>query len=94
MMIFTLMLGFAAGYVAPLVEPSVRKAMEDATLARLKIAEAEYDMLTLLLLLLLAAVLVWALDADGGAIALILGAILGMFGKRLLAAVTEKNGGA
>jgi hypothetical protein len=51
------------------------------------VAEGEFDLLTLLLMLLAAAVLVMLLGLNGGAIALLIGAILGVFGKRILAAI-------
>jgi len=88
-MLFTLILGAIAGYVAPMVEPQVRKAMQGANLSKLDVAEGEYDMLTLLLMLLAAAVLAYVFGT-GGAISLILGGIIGVFGKRLLAAATGK----
>jgi len=85
-MLITLILGACAGYFAPMVEPQVRKAMENVTLAKIEVAEGEFDMLTLLLMLLAAAVLALLLGLNGGAIALLVGAILGVFGKRILAA--------
>ena len=86
-MLMTILLGAVAGYTAPMVEPQVRKAMEGVTLSKIEVAEGEFDLLTLLLMLLAAAVLVMLLGLNGGAIALLIGAILGVFGKRILAAI-------
>jgi len=86
-MLFTVILGAVAGYVAPMVEPQVRKAMEGVTLSKIDVEDNEFDLLTLLVMLLAAAVLAMLLGLNGGAIALLIGAILGVFGKRILAAI-------
>lgn len=80
-MIFTFILGAVAGFATPYAEPHVRRAMEQVALAKIPISETEFDLLTLVLLLLVAAVL----TGGGSSLALIGGALLGVFGKRLVA---------
>lgn len=82
-MIFAFLLGAAAGVATPYAEPHVRKAMENVALKKLDVAEREMDLVTFALLLLLAAVV----SGSGNSIALMLGAILGVFGKRIVKAI-------
>ncbi len=89
-MTFTFLLGMAAGALTPLVEPNVRKAMEGLALARIEVRQTEMDLLTLILLLLLASLL----TGGGSSFALLLGALLGTFAKRILDAIQGNGGGA
>jgi hypothetical protein len=91
-MLLTLIFGFMAGYAVPLVEPSVRQAMRNVTLSQIEVADGEYDVLTLLLLMLAAAGLAAILGAEGGGVALVLGALSGVFGKRALDAAMGSKG--
>lgn len=86
-MIFTFALGALAGFATPYAEPHVRRAMEQVALAKIPISETEFDLLTLVLLLLVAAVV----TGGGSSIALVAGALLGVFGKRLLALIKGRN---
>ena len=91
-MIFTFLLGFAAGALTPFAEPAVRQALENVALSKIPVEKSEMDLLTLVLLLLAAAVL----TGGGSSLALLVGALLGVFGKRILAALqgrTRDNGG-
>lgn len=81
-------LGALAGFATPYVEPHVKAAMEQVALAKIPISETEFDLLTLVLLLLAAAVI----TGGGSSLALLAGALLGVFGKRLIAMAT--GGGA
>ncbi|GAB5446625.1 hypothetical protein [Gymnodinialimonas sp.] len=86
-MIFTFILGALAGFATPYLEPHVRRAMEQVALAKIPISESEFDLLTLVLLLLAAAVV----TGGGSSLALLAGALLGVFGKRLLALAQGKD---
>ena len=77
-------LGLIAGAVAPYAEPHVKRALEEALMATTPLDGAELRGLALALCLLVAALLGW-LITDGGAVALTLGAVLGVFGPRLAA---------
>jgi len=87
-MIITFILGLIAGFVTPMLEPVVRQALENVTLAKSQVSESEFDLLTLILLLLVAALI------TGGdhAFALLLGALVGVFAKRLIAIAQGKGG--
>jgi len=87
-MIWTFFLGFAAGALTPFAEPMVRQALESVALSKIPVEQGEMDLLTLVLLLLAAAVL----SGGGSAFALLLGALLGVFGKRILAAIQSRKG--
>jgi hypothetical protein len=87
-MIFTFLLGLAAGALTPVAEPVVKQAMENVTLSKIPIERTEMDLLTLVLLLLAAALL----SGGGSSFALLLGALVGVFGKRILAAIQGRTG--
>lgn len=86
-MFITFILGALAGFATPYVEPHVRNAMEQVALAKIPISETEFDLLTLVLLLLAASLV----TGGGSSIALIVGALLGVFGKRLVALAQGKD---
>jgi hypothetical protein len=79
-MLFTFLLGAAAGFAVPYVEPHVKTAMEQVALAKIPISETEFDLLTLVLLLLVAALV----TGGGPSITLLVGALVGVFGKRII----------
>ncbi|MCG6904545.1 MAG: hypothetical protein LJE68_17890 [Rhodobacter sp.] len=79
----TLVLGIVAGVVTPYVEPHVRRILENALMAETPLTPAELRALALAICLL-AAALVSRLLASGGAVSLCLGAVLGVFGPRLI----------
>jgi hypothetical protein len=72
-MIFTFLLGLAAGALTPFAEPFVRQAMENVALSKtdIPVDRSEMDLLTLVLLLLAAALL----TGGGSSFALLLGAL-------------------
>lgn len=86
-MIVTFILGALAGFATPYVEPHVKRAMEQVALAKIPISETEFDLLTLVLLLLAAAVV----TGGGSSLALLAGALLGVFGKRILAVAQGRS---
>ena len=79
-MIFTFILGAIAGFIVPWVEPFVRQGIEQIALKEIPISDTEFDVLTLVLLLLLVSVLTFG----NSSIALLLGALLGVFGKNFV----------
>ena len=87
-MILTFVLGALAGIAVPYLEPHLRRALEQVALTKIPISETEFDLLTLVLLLLVAAIL----TGGGSSLALLAGALLGVFGKRIIAAI--QGGGA
>lgn len=89
-MILTFLLGVAAGFATPFVEPFVRDAIAKIALDEVPISDREFDLLTLVLLLLLAALL----TGGGSSLALLVGALVGVFGKRIVAAIQGKGGDA
>jgi uncharacterized membrane protein YczE len=82
-MIFTFLLGLAAGALTPMAEPHVHRAIESVALTKIQVERSEMDLVTLVLLLLLASVL----SGGGSSFALLAGALIGVFGKRILAAI-------
>lgn len=89
-MIFTFLLGALAGFAVPFAEPHVRRIVEQIALAELPVEDSEFDLLTLVLLLLLASLI----TGIGNSAALLLGALVGVFGKRIVAAIQGKGGDA
>ena len=87
-MFLSFLLGLLAGIAESYAEPHVKKAVEDVFDLSLPVEKSEFDMLTLLLLLA-AAGLVAALLSTAMFLPLLIGAFLGLFGKRLYAAATE-----
>lgn len=87
-MLLSFLLGLLAGYAEPFAEPHVKKAVEDVFDLSIPVEKSEFDMLTLLLLLAVAA-LIAALLATAVLWPLLIGAFLGLFGKRLYAAANE-----
>jgi hypothetical protein len=64
--------------------------IESLALARIEVEKSEIDLVTLVLLLLLAALL----SGGDDSFALLLGALLGIFGKRILDAIQGDGGRA
>ncbi|MCP3972528.1 MAG: hypothetical protein GY717_19840 [Rhodobacteraceae bacterium] len=79
----TLVLGLVAGAAAPYAERHVKRALESAAMAQTPLDAAELRALSLAVCLVLAAVLAWFL-AEGGAVPLTVGAVMGVFGPRLI----------
>lgn len=87
-MFFTFLLGAAAGFATPYVEPIVRQTVEQVARDRMTIGEHQFDTLTLVLLLLLAALVTGA----GGSVALLVGALVGVLAKPVIAAIQGSSG--
>jgi hypothetical protein len=79
-MIWSFLLGAVAGFVTPMVEPYVRRAMEGVALAKIPISDTEFDVLTLVILLIVAALLSFGAPT----LALLLGALVGVVGKHFI----------
>lgn len=88
-MLGTLILGALAGFVAPYAEDPLRGLLKTAMMADQPIDAAEMRGLALALCLLVAAILGNALSG-GGAIALTIGAVIGVFGPRVLARIQNR----
>ena len=89
-MIITFLLGALAGFAVPYAEPQVRRIVEQIALAELPVEDSEFDLLTLVLLLLLASLI----TGIGNSAALLVGALVGVFGKRIVAAIQGRGGDA
>lgn len=89
-MFLSFVLGVVAGYFVPAAEPYVKKAVEDVFDIAVPVERSEFDMLTLLILMASAA-LVQAIIGQVWALPLIIGAFLGLFGKRFYDALTTKT---
>jgi len=83
-MLGTLILGLIGGAAAPYAEPHVTRALEAAAMAETPLSTAELRALSLAICLLATALLAW-LVAENSAVALTAGAVLGVFGPRLMA---------
>ena len=79
----TLILGIVAGVAAPKMEHRVKRAVEDTLMAETPLHGVELRGISLYMCLLIAAVLSSILFS-GGAIALTLGCVIGIFGPRLM----------
>jgi hypothetical protein len=60
-------------------------------LTDIKLADTEFDLLCLLVLLMVAAFICAVIGVDSSAFLLCLGALLGMFGPRIWAAVMNRD---
>ena len=83
-MLGTLILGLIGGAVAPFAERHVKRALEAGLMAETPLSAAELRALSLAVCLLAAAVIAW-IFAGNSAVALTAGAVLGVFGPRLMA---------
>lgn len=92
-MLLTLILSIGAGFSVRYAEPKVRDALKNITLMDLAISDGQYDMLTLLLVLLVLVVLCTIFSIPTPAFLIILGAIVGVFGKQIFEAVRKGSGG-
>ena len=89
-MLATLILGIAAGAGAPYAEPNIKKALESILLADAPMTEMELRMFSFALCLVGAAVLAW-IFGNGSALALAIGAALGVFGPRIIERLKKRN---
>ena len=82
-MLGTLILGILAGLGALYAEPHVKKALENVVLAEDPISAMELRMFSFAVCLIAAAVLAW-IFGDDSALALAIGAAIGVFGPRAI----------
>ena len=90
-MILNLLLGAVAGFFTPMAEPHIRAALSKLALSEIPVGETEFDVLSLLTLLIGASVLVAILGEDSMAFPLLVGALGGLFGKRFVAAIKGRS---
>ena len=82
-MLGTLILGILAGVGAPYAEPHVKKALENVLLSDVPVTPMEMRMFSFSVCLIAAAILAW-IFGDDSALALVVGAALGVFGPRAI----------
>ncbi|QBX99765.1 hypothetical protein E2K80_02690 [Rhodophyticola sp. CCM32] len=82
-MLLNLVLGAIAGYLTPIAAPHIKRVLEDTFQVKPPPGEVDYDMLSLVTLLLAAAILVWLFGLNSMAFPLVLGALSGLFGKQI-----------
>ncbi|MDJ0827127.1 MAG: hypothetical protein QNJ16_16670 [Rhodobacter sp.] len=82
-MLGTLILGILAGLGAQYAEPHVKKALENVLLAEVPISDAELRLFSFSVCLIGAAILAWLFGNDS-ALALVVGAAIGIFGPRAI----------
>ena len=83
-MIWNLLFGLAAGLLNPMFEKWLEGVAESIWLGEIGLTEREWDLLSLVLLLMIAAVLMAILGINGMPFWLSLGALIGLFGRRIL----------
>ncbi|KNG94903.1 hypothetical protein [Pseudaestuariivita atlantica] len=88
-MILALILSIVAGAGVRIMEPVVRDTLKNVTLMDLAISDGQYDMLTLMLLLLAVIVLCTLFGIPTPAFLIVLGATVGVFGKQILDALRD-----
>ena len=89
-MLMTFFLGLGAGVLAPYAEPKVKDALESVMLADSPMTEKELTLFSLAICLVGAAILAW-IFGNGSALALAIGAALGVFGPRLADKIKGRN---
>ncbi len=89
-MLFTLILGIAAGAAAPFLEEQVKRGLENIVLADAPLTAPELRGATLALLLFGAAVFAW-LFGGGSAIALTLGGVIGVASPRIISRIQNRR---
>ena len=82
-MLGTVILGILAGVGAQYAEPHVKKALENVLLSDVPISAIEMRMFSFSICLIGAAVLAWIFGNDS-ALALVVGAAVGVFGPRAI----------
>ena len=87
----TLILGLVAGVAAPYSEPNIKRMLDSATLAETSLTDAELRGLALTICLLVAALVASVLTGGGGAVSLMVGAVLGVFGPRIIARFQSRS---
>ena len=82
-MLGTVILGLLAGVGAQYAEPHVRRALENVLLSDVPITPMELRMFSFAVCLIGAAILAWIFGNDS-ALALVVGAAIGVFGPRAI----------
>ena len=82
-MLATVILGIAAGAGAPYAEPHVKQTLEGMLMSDTTLSAMELRMLSFAVCLVLASMLAW-IFGNGSGFALAVGALLGVFGPRLI----------
>ncbi len=93
-MIASFLLALLAGFATPYLERPLGDALGRIEGMALWLGVPELRALTFGGLLLLAALLVWLLGADSSAFLLVLGGLLGLFGKDIVAFLRDPDGTA
>ena len=86
-MILNLILGVVAGLLVPRGERWLRAWAESLWMGRPPLDEREFDMAALLVILIVTSVVLAMLGAESSAFLLCLGALVGLFGKRIWARI-------
>lgn len=89
-MLATLILGIAAGAGAPYAEPHVKGALENVLLAESPLSDMELRLFSFAVCLVGAAILAW-IFGNGSALALAVGAALGVFGPRIIDRIQKRK---
>ena len=88
-MLGAFILGALGAAAAPYAEARIKGLVEDALMAETPMSPAELRSMALVICLVIAALAAWILTS-GGALALTLGALLGVFGPRILAPIQNR----
>ncbi|NRB00596.1 MAG: hypothetical protein HRU32_12370 [Rhodobacteraceae bacterium] len=89
-MLLTVILGIIAGVASPNFEQQVKGALEGVLLADSPLSPKELTLLTFSICLVAASILAW-IFGNGSALALAIGAALGVFGPRLIDRIKSGN---
>ncbi len=90
-MILSILIGAAAGYLAPKAEPHLKRFVEQVALKDVGWDPNEFDMLTVLVLAVAAGVFCMIFDINSSVISIGIGMILGLFGPRFYRAIMQKD---
>jgi hypothetical protein len=91
-MILSLILGLVLGLIVPQAERYLKDFAESVWLDGLPISDHEFDLAALLVLLVIASLFLAIFAGGGSAFWLCTGALIGLFGERIIAKVTMKDG--
>ncbi|WP_208347512.1 hypothetical protein [Pseudaestuariivita rosea] len=89
-MLGSLIVGVIAGYLVPVIEPKLKAFMEKVALSEVKLDPNEFDLLTLIVMLIAGAAFCGVFGIDTSAFLLVVGAGVGLFGKRISDFVVQK----
>ncbi len=89
-MLATVILGILAGAAAPYAEEHVKRTLEGVLLSDAALSPLELRVLSFAVCLVLASILAW-IFGNGSAFALSVGALLGVFGPRLIERLQKRR---